>query len=102
MLDVVLEITKALSPASAKKVTPTEAKSQTETECGQTEAEAIQVQVETEAGPSVPTMTEHAAPEEKAIEQTVLEKIEIPAPEALIENVDYIFRHASGKKLFEE
>jgi hypothetical protein len=47
-------------------------------------------------------MTEPAAPEEKATEQTVLEKIEIPAPEALIENVDYIFRHASGKKLSEE
>jgi hypothetical protein len=100
VLDVVLETTKALSPAPAKKVTPTEAKSQTETESGQAEAEATQVQAETEAGPSVPTMTEDAALEEKAIEQTVPEKI--PAPEALIENVDYIFQHASGKKLFKE
>jgi hypothetical protein len=102
VLDAVLETTKALSPAPAKKVAPTEAKSQTETESGQTEAEATHVQAETEAGPSVPTTIEPAAPEEKATEQTVLEKIEIPAPEALIENVDYIFRHASGKKLFEE
>jgi hypothetical protein len=47
-------------------------------------------------------MTEPAAPEEKATEQTVLERIEIPAPKALIENIDYIFRHASGKKLSEE
>jgi hypothetical protein len=47
-------------------------------------------------------MTEPAAPEEKVTEQTVPEKIEIPAPVALIENVDYIFRHASGKKLSEE
>jgi hypothetical protein len=47
-------------------------------------------------------MTEPAAPEEKATKQTVLEKIEILAPEALIENVDYIFRHALGKKLSEE
>jgi hypothetical protein len=47
-------------------------------------------------------MTEPATPEEKATEQTILEKIEILAPEALIENVDYIFRHASGKKLSEE
>jgi hypothetical protein len=30
------------------------------------------------------------------------EKIETPASEALIENVDYIIRHASGKKLSEE
>jgi hypothetical protein len=50
----------------------------------------------------VPTKTEPAAPEEKATEQTVLEKIEIPAPEALIKNVDYIFRHASGKNLSKE
>jgi hypothetical protein len=102
VLDAVLETTKALSPGPAKKVTPTEAKSQTETESGQTEAEATQVQAKTEAGPSVPTMIEPAAPEEKATEQTVPEKIEIPAPEALIKNVDYIFRHASGKKLSEE
>jgi hypothetical protein len=102
VLYAVLETTKALSLASAKKVTPTEAKSQTKNESGQTEAEATQVQAETEAGPSVPTMTEPTAPEEKAIEQTVLEKIEIPALEALIKNVDYIFRHASRKKLSEE
>jgi hypothetical protein len=50
----------------------------------------------------VPTKTEPTAPEEKAIEQTVPEKIEIPAPEALIKNVDYIFRHASGKNLSKE
>jgi hypothetical protein len=85
-----VETTKALSPAPAKKVAPTEAKSQAETETRQAEAEAIQVQAETKAGPSVPTETEPAAPEEKATEQTALE------------NVDYIFRHASGKKLFEE
>jgi hypothetical protein len=102
VLDVVLETTKALNPGPAKKVTPTEAKLQTETESGQTEAEATQVQAETEAGPSVPTMTEPTTPEEKATEQTVPEKIEIPAPEALIENVNYIFRHASWKKLSEE
>jgi hypothetical protein len=90
VLDVVVETTKALSPAPAKKVAPTKAKSQAETETRQAEVEVIQVQAETEAGPSVPTETEPAAPEEKATEQT--------APE----NVDYIFRHASGKKLSEE
>jgi hypothetical protein len=49
-----------------------------------------------------PTEIEPATPKEKAIEQIALEKIETPAPEALIENVDYIIRHASGKKLSEE
>jgi hypothetical protein len=102
VLDVVLETTKALSPAPAKKVALTEAKSQAETKTRQAKAEATQVQAETKAGPLVPTETEPAAPEEKATEQTAPEKIEIPAPEALIENVDYIFRHALGKKLSEE
>jgi hypothetical protein len=102
MVNVVLETTKALSPAPAKKVAPTETKSQAEIETRQAEAEDIQVQTETEAGPSVPAETELAALEEKATEQTAPEKIEVPAPEALIENVDYIFRHPSGKKLSEE
>jgi hypothetical protein len=102
VLDVVLETTKALSPAPAKKVAPTEAKSQAEVETRQAEAEATQVQAEAEAGPSVPTETEPAAPEGKAAEQIAPKKIEAPVPEALIENVDYIIRHASGKKLSEE
>jgi hypothetical protein len=101
VLDAILETTKALSPAPAKKVTPTEAKSHAKTETRQAESEATQVQAETEAGPSVPTETEHATLEEKATEQIAPEKIETPAPEALIENVDYIFRHASRKKLSE-
>jgi hypothetical protein len=102
ILDAVLETTKALSPAPAKKVAPTETKSQVEAETRQAEAEAAQVQAEAEAGPSVPTDTEPVAPEEKAAEQIAPEVIENPAPEALIENVDYIIRHASGKKLSEE
>jgi hypothetical protein len=40
VLDAILETTKALSPAPAKKVTPTEAKSQIETKSGQAKAEA--------------------------------------------------------------
>jgi hypothetical protein len=102
VLDVVLETTKVLSPAPAKKITPTEAKSQAEAETRQAEAEAMQVQAEAEAGHSVPTETKPAAPEEKVAEQIAPEKIETPASEALIENVDYIIRHASGKKLSEE
>jgi hypothetical protein len=101
VLDAVLETTKALSPAPAKKVAPTEAKLQAETETRQAEAEATQVQAKTEAGPSVPTEIEPVTPEEKATKQIAPKKIETPAPEALIENADYIFRHASGKKLSE-
>jgi hypothetical protein len=67
VLDVVLETTKAQSPAPAKKVASTEAKSQAETETRQVEAEATQVQAKTEAGLSVPIETESTAPEEKAI-----------------------------------
>jgi hypothetical protein len=40
VLDAVLETTKALSPAPAKKVAPTETKSQAEAEIGQAETEA--------------------------------------------------------------
>jgi hypothetical protein len=46
--------------------------------------------------------TKPATPEEKVAEQIAPEKIETLAPEALIENTDYIIRHASGKKLSEE
>jgi hypothetical protein len=38
----------------------------------------------------------------KTAEQILPEKIETPAPEAPIKNVDYVIRHASGKKLSEE
>jgi hypothetical protein len=64
VLDAVLETTKALSPAPRKKIAEA-AKTQAKAETGQAEAEATQAQVEAEAGPSVPTETEHATPEEK-------------------------------------
>jgi hypothetical protein len=102
VLDVVLETTKVLSPAPAKKISQAEAKSQAEAETGQAESEATQAQGKTEAGPSVPTETKLVAPEEKTAEQIALEKIETPTPEDLIENIDFIIRHASGKKLSEE
>jgi hypothetical protein len=97
VLDVVLETTKALSPALAKKVVPTETKSQAGTETRQ--AEAAQVQAEAEAGPSVPTETEPTALEEKKTEQIASEKIETPAPKASNKSIEYIIRHASGKEL---
>jgi hypothetical protein len=95
VLDAVMETTKALTPAPIKKV-----------------AEVAKVQAEAEVGPVVPIETKVVAPEDKADQQTsdsgmtagqgMAEKAKSPAPEASVEDVDYIFRHASGKKLFEE
>jgi hypothetical protein len=104
VLDAVLETTKALSPAPKKKIDEA-AKTQVEAETGQAEAEAMKnrteakatkTQAEVEAGPSAPVVAKLAAPEEKKAGQIAPEKIETPAPEAPIENVDYIIRHASG------
>jgi hypothetical protein len=92
VLDAVMETTKALTPAPTKKV-----------------AEAVKAQAEAEARPSVPIETKPAAPEDKAEQQTpdtgmtagqvVIEKGKAPAPEAPSEDVNYIIRHASGKRL---
>jgi hypothetical protein len=101
VLDAVMETTKALSPAPMKKIIEA-AKAQAEAETGQAEAEATKTQAEAEGGPSAPVATKPATPEEKTAGQIALEKIKTPAPEASIENVDYIIRHASGKKLSEE
>jgi hypothetical protein len=84
VLDAVIETTKALSPAP-KKI-----------------AEATKVQAEAKAGPSVPTETKSIAPEDKTARHIVPEKTEAPAFEAPNEDVDYIIRHASGKKLSQE
>jgi hypothetical protein len=92
VLDVVLETTKALSPAATKKVV----------EATKTQAEAKTGQAEAEAGPSVPIETEPVAPEEKTTELIAPEKIETPAPEASNKNADYIICHASGKYLTQE
>jgi hypothetical protein len=91
VLDAVMETTKALTPAPTKKV-----------------AEVVKVQAEAEAGPSVPIETKAVAPEDKAEQQTpdtgmaagqdMIEKAKSPALETPAEDVDYIIRHASGKK----
>jgi hypothetical protein len=68
VLDVVLETTKTLSPALAKKVAPTETKSQAEAETRHAEVKVAQIHAEAEAGPSVPTEIEPAVLEEEATE----------------------------------
>jgi hypothetical protein len=90
-----------LSPAPTKKIAEA-AKTQAEAETGQAETEATQAQAKVEVGPSVPSEMEPATPKEKLTEQIASEKIEAPAPEASNKNVDYIIRHASGKKLSQE
>jgi hypothetical protein len=95
VLDAVMETIKALTPAPSKKV-----------------VEAATAQAEAEAGPSVPIEMKPGAPEDKAKQQTpdtsmtegqvVTEKAKAPAPEAPSEDVNYIIRHASGKRLSEE
>jgi hypothetical protein len=75
-------------------------------------AKAVVVRAKTEAGPSAsaeaePAATEQGAEEEfpdasVALEKNVAEEAKSPAPEALSEDLDYIIRHASGKKLSEE
>jgi hypothetical protein len=94
VLDVVIETTKALSPAP-KKI-----------------AGAIKVQNVAEAGPSAPIEMKVVAPEDKADPQAsdvgmaegpdTGERAKYPAPDAAVEDADYIYRHASGKKLSEE
>jgi hypothetical protein len=94
VLDTVIETTKALSPAP-KKI-----------------AEGTKVQDVTEAGPSAPIETKAVAPEDKVDPQAsdvgmgegtdAGERARSPAPEAIVEDADYIYRHASGKKWSEE
>jgi hypothetical protein len=101
VLDAMMETTKALSPAPTKKIAEA-ATAQAEAETGQAEAEATKAQAEAEAGPLASIVAKPDAPEEKTAGQIAPEKIETPASKAPIENVDYIIRHASGKKLSEE
>jgi hypothetical protein len=94
VLDAVMETTKALTPAPAKKV-----------------AEATTTQAEAEARPSVsaetkPTITEEGAEQESlgigiATEKEIAEEAKSPDPTAMFENLDFLIRHASGKRLYE-
>jgi hypothetical protein len=64
-------------------------------------------QASAEAGPlepaeKKPSEIEEKAAEEEAIEQTLPEKVAAPAPESLKESIEYIIRHALGKRLSKE
>jgi hypothetical protein len=63
-------------------------------------------QANAEAGPSEPVKEKSSETGEKAageaIKHILLEKVVAPTPEASSEVLDYIIRHASGKRLSEE
>jgi hypothetical protein len=96
VLDV-LETIKSSSTTPKKTVETSEA----ETEIFDTKAP--KQQTETEAGPSEPTKVKSLeTEEEKMTEPILVEEISAVAPEASPKVLDYIVRHASGKKLSEE
>jgi hypothetical protein len=105
VLDV-LETTDSTSLTPKGKVAEAN-KTQPKADTKQIDVEAITTQAKAKAGPSVPAEMKHAefeekATEEKATEQISFEKVATPAPKALKENIDYIIRHASGKRLSQE
>ena len=72
-----------------------------------TEVEAATSQASAEAGPLEPAKEKpleigEKVAEEEAMEQTLPEKATTPTPEAPSEDLDYVIRHASGKRLSEE
>jgi hypothetical protein len=123
VLDAMLETTKALSPAPSKKIveatkTQTEAETrQAETKTGQAKAKAGQVEAKTgqakaKTGPPMSSETKAVTPEVQTDQQTsdtiltagqdMAERAKSPASEAQAKAADYIYRHASGKKLSED
>jgi hypothetical protein len=97
---------KTLSSTPSRKIVEA-SKAQTKAETKPAEIEAAVIQAGTEAGPSEPAEKkpleiEERAIEEKAIEKISPEKVATPAPKALKESIDYIIRHASGKRVSKE
>jgi hypothetical protein len=82
-------------------------KLQSEAETKPAEVEAAASQASAEARPlepadEQPSEFEEKAAEEEIIEQSLPEKTPTSSSEALKENIEYIIRHASGKKLSKE
>jgi hypothetical protein len=102
VLDV-LETIKSSSTTPRKIVEA----SKTQIETKPSEAEAAKSQTETEAGPSEPVKeksleTRKEETKNETAEQIQSEKTTIPTHEASCQVLDYIVRHASGKRLSEE
>jgi hypothetical protein len=96
VLDV-LETIKSSSTPPKKTVAVPEAKTEI------SDTKAPEQETEAEAGPSEPTKVKSLETEgEKITEQILVEEISAIAPEASPKVLDYIIRHASGKKLSEK
>jgi hypothetical protein len=101
----VLDVLETIKTSSTPGKTAKASKTQTETRL--TEAKAAKSQAETKAGPSEPAKekslkTGEEKTEKEVAEQILPEKTATPTPEASSKVLDYIIRHASGKRLFEE
>jgi phage repressor protein C with HTH and peptisase S24 domain len=102
----VLESVKDSSSISSGKIAKA-SKTQIEAKTKLTEAKAATSQASAKAEPSEPAKEKpleigEKVAEEEAIEQTLLKKTAAPTPEATSEDLDYVIRHASGKRLSEE
>jgi hypothetical protein len=99
----VLDVLEKIKTSSSTPGKTAEA-SKTRIETKQTKAEVAQSHAEIEGGPSEPAkeksleIGEEEAKKESA-EQILSEKTAIPIPEVSSEALDYIVRHASGKRL---
>jgi hypothetical protein len=102
----ILDVLETIKTSSSTPGKTAEAlKMQTETKL--TKAKAAKSQAETEAGPSEPAKEKSLEIGEKEAEKEATKKIlpkktATPTPEASSEVLDYIVRHASGKRLSEE
>jgi hypothetical protein len=95
VLDAVMETTRSLTPTPVEKA-----------------VEAVTARAETEVRPSAPAEADPTATEQRAgeefldasigLEKIVAEKAKCPTPEAPSEDLDYIIRHASRKRLSKE
>jgi hypothetical protein len=96
----VLDVLKTIKSSST---TPKKTVGTSEAETEISDTKAPEQQIETEAGPSEPTKVKSLeTEEEKMTEPILVEEISAVAPEASPKLLDYIVRHASGKKLSEE
>jgi hypothetical protein len=96
VLDV-LETIKSSSSTPKKTVATSEAKSEI------SDIKALEQETEAETGPSKPMKVKSLETEEERITEPILaEEISAVAPEASPKVLDYIVRHASGKKLSEK
>jgi hypothetical protein len=105
VLDV-LETVKASSSIPSEKIAEA-SKIQVEAKTRPTEVEGALGQASVKSRPSEPidkqpSEIEKKVAEEEATKQSLPEKTVTSTPEALKENIEYIIRHASGKKLSKE